>query len=249
MEYDERHIEDLLEKFMDGRSSIEEEDELQAYFASEKYPAKWNDYASMFGYFAGGMKKLPEASRKPVLKRGFFIGLAAACLAGLLAGGFFAFNGSRPEESMTAEVQQDSTPVAEAESPETEKVQGPVADREVVDLTAETQEVQAAPVTAVAASPSTATAEKAAATGAASAATALATQSAITAPASKSAVPDSIAAEITRQVRARIIEMALAEARVRAFDEEMNSRGYVRMTNEDGSATYKNVETIETVLL
>ena len=60
--YNKNKIEPLLHKFMEGLTSIEEEEALGAYFRSEEnIPQEWEAYKKMFGYFDDGM---PNRVRK-----------------------------------------------------------------------------------------------------------------------------------------------------------------------------------------
>ena len=50
-------IKTLIDKFMDGRTSLEEERVLEEYFRKEKnIPEELQPYRKMFAYFEGGMK-------------------------------------------------------------------------------------------------------------------------------------------------------------------------------------------------
>lgn len=54
--YNKNKIEPLLHKFMEGLTSIEEEEALGAYFRSEEnIPQEWEAYKKMFSYFDDGM--------------------------------------------------------------------------------------------------------------------------------------------------------------------------------------------------
>lgn len=44
-------IEDLLEKYLEGETSVKEEEQLKAFFTSEKVPGHLEVYRPMFGYF------------------------------------------------------------------------------------------------------------------------------------------------------------------------------------------------------
>ena len=54
--YSHQQIEALLDKFMDGQTTVEEEALLADYFRSGDVPAEWEDYRDMFDYFDRGMK-------------------------------------------------------------------------------------------------------------------------------------------------------------------------------------------------
>lgn len=54
--YNKKDIATLLDKFMAGATTIEEEQILTDYFGSEqRVPAEWEDYKDMFAYFDNGM--------------------------------------------------------------------------------------------------------------------------------------------------------------------------------------------------
>lgn len=82
-------VEDLLAKFMDGRSSREEEQQLADYFRETDVPDEWLPYREMFAYFDKGMPdehlSVQSIRRKPLLHRIWWVvGSAAAVLAVLL---------------------------------------------------------------------------------------------------------------------------------------------------------------------
>ncbi len=54
--YSEKEIRRLLERFMSGETTIEEEDRLGDYFrTAHDIPAEWQEYKLMFDYFDSGM--------------------------------------------------------------------------------------------------------------------------------------------------------------------------------------------------
>lgn len=57
MRYNETYIEQLLEKFMNGESSLEEEALLGDYFRGKDVPPRWEEYRQMFAFFDNGMKE------------------------------------------------------------------------------------------------------------------------------------------------------------------------------------------------
>ncbi len=69
--YSHQQIEALLDKFMDGQTTVEEEALLADYFRSGDVPAKWEDYRAMFDYFDSGMKSdlAPVEQARPSLTR------------------------------------------------------------------------------------------------------------------------------------------------------------------------------------
>ena len=84
--YSQHQIKALLDKFMDGQTTVEEEALLAEYFRSSDVPAEWEDYRLMFSYFDHGMEGdlVPVEQQRPTLTR--IIGrrwwgiAAAACI-------------------------------------------------------------------------------------------------------------------------------------------------------------------------
>ncbi len=59
--YNKKDIAMLLDKFMAGTTTIEEEQILADYFRSEqRVPAEWEDYKYMFAYFDNGMVEVSD---------------------------------------------------------------------------------------------------------------------------------------------------------------------------------------------
>lgn len=83
--YSQHQIEALLDKFMDGQTTVEEEARLADYFRSGDVPAEWEDYRDMFGYFDRGMEgdlvpvQQPQASLARLMGRRWW-GIAAAAV-------------------------------------------------------------------------------------------------------------------------------------------------------------------------
>ena len=69
--YSQHQIKALLDKFMDGQTTVEEETLLADFFRSGDVPAEWEDYRLMFGYFDRGMEGdlVPMEETQPTLKR------------------------------------------------------------------------------------------------------------------------------------------------------------------------------------
>ncbi len=51
MRMDSKKLEELLQKYWDCETSLEEEKQLQEYFRTEKVPEQWKEAASLFHYF------------------------------------------------------------------------------------------------------------------------------------------------------------------------------------------------------
>jgi hypothetical protein len=69
--YSQHQIKALLDKFMDGQTTVEEEALLAEYFRSSDVPAEWEDYRLMFSYFDHGMEGdlVPVEQQRPTLTR------------------------------------------------------------------------------------------------------------------------------------------------------------------------------------
>ena len=55
MNYDKQYIEQLLNRFLEGESTIAEEKILARYFATHIVDSNWEPYKHMFAYFESGM--------------------------------------------------------------------------------------------------------------------------------------------------------------------------------------------------
>ncbi len=88
--YSQQQIGDLLDKFMNGLTSVEEEITLAEYFRTRKIPRQWEDYRLMFDYFdremEGGLLNRQTSARGlrriAALRRW---GVAAAAIAAAIA--------------------------------------------------------------------------------------------------------------------------------------------------------------------
>ena len=76
--YSKAYIKDLLDKYMDGTSTLEEEDILADYFRGKNIPQEWEDYRLLFQEIEA-MKPQPKTS-----KRWIGWSVAAAIVAGIL---------------------------------------------------------------------------------------------------------------------------------------------------------------------
>ena len=76
--YTKAHIKDLLDKYMDGTSTLEEEEILSNYFRGKNIPQEWEDYRLLFQEIEA-MK--PQAKTN---KRWIGWSVAAAIVAGIL---------------------------------------------------------------------------------------------------------------------------------------------------------------------
>ena len=76
--YTKTYIKDLLDKYMDGTSTLEEEDILANYFRRKDIPQEWEDYRLLFQEIEA-MKPQPKSN-----KRWIGWSVAAAIVAGVL---------------------------------------------------------------------------------------------------------------------------------------------------------------------
>ena len=70
--YSQQQIGDLLDKFMNGLTTLEEEAALGDYFRTHEVPEEWEDYRLMFDYFDRGMEGeliKPQASCLPLTRQ------------------------------------------------------------------------------------------------------------------------------------------------------------------------------------
>ncbi|HCW09181.1 MAG TPA: hypothetical protein DGG95_17630 [Cytophagales bacterium] len=121
---DSRHIEVLLEKYWNAETSLEEEKELRAFFASGQVPEQWSEAATLFQYFeiektkkinsnfeATVTKKLHERQGGKIIemKNWFSIARVAAGIAVIVAAVYLIGREAR-NSSSTAMVDTESDP-------------------------------------------------------------------------------------------------------------------------------------------
>ena len=87
--YSRHQIEALLDKFMAGKTTIEEESLLGQYFSTaHDVPAEWEDYQALFGYIDRGLEGdlLPETSSPTNRRWIWWVPAAAAAIVALVLG-------------------------------------------------------------------------------------------------------------------------------------------------------------------
>lgn len=108
MNNEKEHISNLLERFMNGESTLAEEELLSRYFATHEVDAEWEPYKQMFAYFDSGMadaaklasakevaQPCEQAAQPNVVRLRWLRVAAAAAVALLLATGLWQlFDGS-----------------------------------------------------------------------------------------------------------------------------------------------------------
>ena len=78
--YSQQQIGDLLDKFMNGQTTPEEEATLGDYFRTHDVPAEWEDYRLMFDYFDRGMEGELLPKQPILLMERHWWGIAAAAV-------------------------------------------------------------------------------------------------------------------------------------------------------------------------
>ena len=82
MNNNEKHIESLLNLFMQGETTLEQERELRHFFASShNIPKKWEPYKEMMAYFDDGMPIATAPTTKRNIARPMWAIVAAAIVA------------------------------------------------------------------------------------------------------------------------------------------------------------------------
>ena len=114
-------IADLLNKFMSGETSLDEENILAQYFHTHEVSDEWKEYKEMFALFDGGAVDI-EQEAKPVAKpkiipfRWIMTGIAASVI--LLIGISILMKDSEPvkQEPVVTEVVEQPAPEAPKDS-------------------------------------------------------------------------------------------------------------------------------------
>lgn len=92
-----RSIEKLLEKYFNAETSIAEEKELKAYFASQNVAPHLEQYRPMFGYFAqAGTQQFEKTIPLQSKKRSYVAWLSVAASVVALIGVFTFINRQEP---------------------------------------------------------------------------------------------------------------------------------------------------------
>jgi len=92
-------IQQLLEKYFDGETSIAEENQLKNYFSSSDVAQHLEQYKPMFGYFSAAKEQqfeqpIPLTAKK---RKVAWISVAASVVVLLGAGTFAYFNFNQPQ--------------------------------------------------------------------------------------------------------------------------------------------------------
>ena len=122
--YSQQQIKALLDKFMDGQTTVEEEALLADYFRSADVPAEWEDYRAMFDYFDSDMEDYPVTVEQPrpsltrqMGRRWWGIAAAACITAAIVATVVLHSPTTVPETPPIAsnETQEKATPIGETQ--------------------------------------------------------------------------------------------------------------------------------------
>ena len=211
--YSQHQIEALLDKFMDGQTTVEEEAQLADYFRSGDVPAEWEDYRAMFNYFDRGMEGdlVPaKAVRKPLtalMGRRWWGIAAAACITAVIVGTALRHHPSSPDQPQVA----TTTP---------EIIQDSVSGQPLVTKPVETQ-ILAATTTTPQSAPAKAHRNR---------------KSARTTQRSLQAENAKLAQENER------LQRELADLKRRAFIIDLEANGYKTVLNEDGNIVLIDLE-------
>ena len=120
--YSQHQIKALLDKFMDGQTTVEEEALLAEYFRSNDVPAEWEDYRLMFSYFDHGMEGdlVPVEQQRPTLtrligRRWWGIAAAACITAAIVATAVLHQPESTTVPEMPEIASNENTPIGETQ--------------------------------------------------------------------------------------------------------------------------------------
>lgn len=107
------YIAELLERFMNGATTVEEEQQLGEFFrTTEHIPQEWQDYKTMFAYFDNGMKELPlneeEDYKQALIPIFIWKRIAVAACIFLLLGATVFILQTRNSPKETARIEQPS---------------------------------------------------------------------------------------------------------------------------------------------
>ena len=132
MNNEKEHISNLLERFMNGESTLAEEELLSRYFATHEVDAEWEPYKQMFAYFDSGMadeaqpaaaKEAEQAPQPNVVRLRWLRVAAAAVVALLLATGLWhLFDGSDELPQVDLQTSPGYAQQSHSEEPDTAQI-------------------------------------------------------------------------------------------------------------------------------
>ena len=132
MNNEKEHISNLLERFMNGESTLAEEELLSRYFATHEVDAEWEPYKQMFAYFDSGMadeaqpaaaKEAEQAAQPNVVRLRWLRVAAAAAVALLFATGLWhLFDGSDELPQVDLQTSPGYAQQSHSEEPDTAQI-------------------------------------------------------------------------------------------------------------------------------
>lgn len=141
---DKNTIQELLDRFMDGATTLDEERRLADWFRTAIVPEEWTAYKDMFAYFDAGMptdEQLPEAQAKDTVvrrkaRRWWAAAAAVAAVAAVVAVSVWSIRNGLNTQSDTPQVATINHPATPPKS------QSPKPETAATDTTLKTTEVQ-----------------------------------------------------------------------------------------------------------
>lgn len=216
----------LIERFMQGATTLEEEARLTDYFRSAKeVPAEWQDYQEMFVWFGNRMQsplavtgplqaKTPDTGRHRMWK---WLA-AAACLTAFV--GLTALLRHNDNKPLALQTQPSDVPIPVIPKPPTTPpavADHPSHPRTAVLSSTSHPSAPPAPIPQESAGKQHATAKKSL----------------------PPATPTENETDTELQRQQEAIEQAIAEARFQVFNASMQARGYQTVYCEDGTIEYR----------
>ena len=132
MNNEKEHISNLLERFMNGESTLAEEELLSRYFATHEVDAEWEPYKQMFAYFDSGMadeaqpaaaKEAEQAAQPNVVRLRWLRVAVAAAVALLFATGLWhLFDGSDELPQVDLQTSPGYAQQSHSEEPDTAQI-------------------------------------------------------------------------------------------------------------------------------
>ena len=136
----DRYIADLVEKFLDGRTTNEEERELYTWFRTHEVPAEWEPLKSMFAWYEAGMPEEiaveePAEPKAKVMPLRRWLQMAGGCAA-VVAVALLIFKNNDIEHSDTVHEESKMAVVATMDSDEDLMRRADILEQQAYDLLA-----------------------------------------------------------------------------------------------------------------
>lgn len=131
METTHAHINQLIERFMEGQSTLAEEQELAQYFATHEVSDEWKPLQDMFAYFDAGMPiEEPVAGVKvPIVKHHWWWRAAAAATVLLVSATIvFFITGRQPSTQEMPQYASNTPKSKSSQNTDTTRVTPPHAE-------------------------------------------------------------------------------------------------------------------------